>query len=141
MVCGTQQILFLHCDGPMIWIIVIVVIVVLLGMTRFLASRALRNSEETMTGYFQALDALVEHETMPEQWKQVAARSARTLNKGPLIKKLDQLYAFFAGCPYVEDHQTRKVILNKLDSVMDMWEELDPPSLLAKYGIKAGKNV
>ena len=123
----------------MVWLLLIVSVVLLIGFTKVATRKALIRTGNRMNAFFAALDPLTERGVLPDEWKGAALRSAKTGEKKHLIKKLDELYVFFAKCPFVEDHQTRNIILSKLDVIMDEWEELEVSALLVKYGISGNR--
>jgi hypothetical protein len=49
------------------------------------------------------------------------------------LRRLAAVRKFFTTCPFVEDEETRKVLLGQLDEISEKWKGLDTESILSSY--------
>ena len=107
-----------------------------------------RMTERSLTGKFRALDSLLEQDTLPNEWvdqiKKMATHGTVRTGSGSfsawepaakifLLKESKQLRQFFVKCPFVEHEETRALILDRITTVIERWEQEELKEILAHY--------
>jgi len=80
----------------------------------------------------RAAEIIIKTHKVPRSWiRKFEKRIFSTKNtpamqrqaKSTLLKKLDQLMEYFKRSPLVKDKETRKILLEELQRVRNLWEE------------------
>lgn len=107
-----------------------------------------RLSERMVTNFFRSAEALLERDRLPEDWnhelEQMAKRGTvreRVIYSIPwqeaakpyLMKKINGLHKFFEKCPFVENPESRGLLLERLDEIIERWEASEYAEILKHY--------
>jgi hypothetical protein len=133
-----------------IFIVLVVAVSIFLLLIKLIGSLTGRLSERMVTNFFRSAEALLERNRLPEPWKEEVARMAARgtvrhrviylvrwdeAAKPYLMKKINEVHKFFEKCPFVENPESRELLLKRLDAVMERWESTDAQSILASYDV------
>ena len=133
-----------------LFVILLVVVSVFLLLIKLLGSFTGRLSERMVTNYFRSAEALLERDHLPPDWGEQLARTAkrgtarqRLIHRTPwreaakpyLMKKINDLHKFFEKCPFVENPESRELLLSRLNDVIERWEESDLSEILRYYNV------
>ena len=139
-----------------LFIILLVIVTVFLLLIKLIASLVGRVSEHLLTSYFRDLEALLEHDKLPDDWSENVMNMARAGHvrrrffhqlpwekaaKQYLIKKIRRLHKFFETCPFIESPEARASLLEQLEAMTRRWEDSELPEILAYYNIRHYRNL
>ncbi|MEM7132001.1 MAG: hypothetical protein AAF702_37165 [Chloroflexota bacterium] len=132
-----------------LFLILLAIVTVFLLLIKLIASLIGRVSERLLTSHFRALEALLEHNKLPDEWHDHLRKMAKGNSavsplghqnpweesaKSLLLKKIRALYTYFETSPFVESPETRALLLEQLADVAQQWEDSDLSEILAYYG-------
>lgn len=134
----------------MLFLVLAVAVVAMFLMAKMLGPSIVRIVERLVTGHFKNAEALLERKRLPEEWNATVTRMAsrgtikerlvqgaswQTVAHEYLIRNLQKMRKFFTTCPYVADEETRTVILEDIDEIIERWNALDTTGILALYDV------
>ena len=126
----------------------LVIVTFFLLLVKLIGSYIGRVSERLLTGRFRALEALVEHDTIPIEWRRQAEKIKQSRSprwpfgtqhspdeaaKSFLLKKIRSLRGYFETSPFVESAETRTLLLEQLDEIAHRWEASNVGDILSNY--------
>ena len=124
-----------------IFLILLVAVTGLLLILKLIATLTGRVSEHLLTGHFRALEALLEHNQLPDAWVEQLRKMAHGKSslqeaaKPFLLKKIGQLTTYFEGSPFVESAEARALLLEELTVITQRWEKAEISEILAHYDL------
>ena len=131
-----------------LFIILVVVVSIFLLLIKLVGSLTGRLSERMVTNYFRSAEALLERDRLPDDWSAELGKMAkrgtvrdRVIYSIPwqeaakpfLMKKINGVHKFFEKCPFVENPESRELLLKRLDEIIVRWEASDYAGILKYY--------
>jgi len=126
----------------MIFLVLLIFVVLFVFIAKFGIAYATKLTERMMTDRFKDANAILNDKVVPKRWidgiekkifepNPVAAlvdrfrdlpQDRETLAKERLMLRLDKLTKYFEKCPFFEDPESRKVMLEELEEIRAKWE-------------------
>ena len=134
----------------MIFIVLLIFVVLFVFIAKFGISYATKLTERMMTSRFQDANAILNEKAVPERWiKTVEKKIFRpspiillmnrfrdlpenrdVLAKEEIMLLLAKLTKYFERCPFFEDPDSKKMMLEELEGIRTVWEPKRWPEIV-----------
>lgn len=126
----------------MIFLVLLIFVILFVFIAKFGVSYAAKLTERMMTSRFKDANTILNEKTVPQGWIDNVERKVfnpnslfsllarfrdlpedkEVLAKTEIMLRLEKLSKYFEKCPFFEDPESRKVMLEELEGVKAEWE-------------------